>query len=139
ANDPLQGIGFDITGGFGDPTPGDGQFSEFNILYNVEVDAPFVAQGYRIKDVGLLFNGAAVGMGSYARVDESVIDFFGQPGQNLLTTLSGNVTAGGPQVQQDYRDFSPNNYLKLQVNKDVKFLAVNPNDSASASFIRQSF
>lgn len=139
ANNPLDGIGFDITGGFGDVVPGDGIISEFNLLYTVEVQAPFLAQLYRLKDIGLVFNGSAVGTGSYARVDESVFDFFGVPGQNLLRTLAANVTAGGPNIQQDFADFSPLFYSKFQVNKDVKFFAVGASHSASASFIRQSF
>jgi uncharacterized protein (TIGR03382 family) len=72
-------------------------------------------------------------------VDESVFDFFGQPGQNLLGTLAAAAVAGNPSVLQDYRDFSPSTYTKLQVNKDVKFFANGVTGSASASFIRQSF
>ncbi len=139
ASNPLDGIGFDITGGFGDVNPGDGAISEFNLLYNVEVQTAALAQGYRLKDVGLVFNGAASGSGSYARVDESVFDFFGAPGTNLLASLAAVANAGGPNTLQDFRDFSPQRYTKFQVNKDVKFFANGTAGTSSASFIRQSF
>ena len=138
ANNPLDGIGFDITGGFGDAIPGDLNISEFNIRYTVEVLPAFVAQGYRIKDVALLFNGAATGSGSYARVDETVLDALA-PTAPLLTQLSAFAIAGQASVFQDFEDFSPANYLKLDVNKDVKFFANGTGGTASASFVRQSF
>ncbi len=136
AANPLDGIGFDITGGFGDLVAGDAIISEFNLLYTVEVNPAFLAQGYRLKDIGLAFNGAASGAGSYARVDESVFD---ASGLNLLATLHANVTAGSSSVQQDFRDFSPSVYTKFQVNKDVKFFAVAQGNTATASFVRQTF
>jgi len=136
---PTDGIGFDITGGFGDTTPGNGQIAEFNLLYTVSVQPGAAAQGYRIKDTGLLFNGAANGVGSYSRVDESIFDPNGIPGQNLVASLHTLVNGSGPVNFQDYRDFSPQNFTSLQVNKDVQFLAVGAGDSASASFIRQTF
>lgn len=139
ASNPLNGIGFDITGGFGDVVPGDALISEFNILYNVEVQPAFLQQGYRLKDVGLVFNGSATGAGSYARVDENIFDFNGQPGQNLLGLLSASAIAGNQPVLQSFIDFSPANYTKFQVNKDVKFFANGTGGTASASFIRQSF
>jgi hypothetical protein len=139
ASNPLNGIGFDITGGFGDVMPGDALVSEFNLLYNVEVQPAFLQQGYRLKDVGLVFNGASSGAGSYARVDESVFDFNGTPGQNLLTTLAASAIAGSTPSLQDFRDFSPANYTKFQVNKDVKFFSNGTSATSSASFIRQTF
>ena len=139
APNPNDGIGFDITGGFGDVVPGDNAISEFNLLYNVEVQQPFFNQGYRLKDIGLVFNGAATGLGSYARVDESVFDFDGVPGTNLLATLAAVANGGGPSALQDFRDFSPSTFRKFQVNKDVKFFANGTGGTSSASFIRQSF
>jgi uncharacterized protein (TIGR03382 family) len=136
AANPLDGIGFDITGGFGDTSAGDAIIAEFNLLYTVEVNPTFLAQGYRLKDIGLAFNGAASGAGSYARVDESVFD---ASGLNLLSTLHANVTAGSSNIQQDFRDFSPSVYTKFQVNKDVKFFAVAAGNTATASFVRQTF
>ena len=45
-----------------------------------------------------MFNGAAAGAGSYARVDESVFDANGIPGQNLLTTLAAAATPGDRRI-----------------------------------------
>ena len=45
ATNPNDGIGFDITGGFGDVNPSDSQISEFNLLYSVGI-SPTCAQGY---------------------------------------------------------------------------------------------
>ena len=66
ANNPLSGTGFDITGGFGDVTPGDSTISEFNLRYTIEVLPSFIAQGYRIIDSELAFNGQATGRCLYA-------------------------------------------------------------------------
>ncbi len=138
ANDPLTGIGFDLAGGFGD-LPGDTLISEFNIRYTVEIIEPFLTQGFRIVDTELSFNGNATGTGSYARVDESVLDFFAQPGQNLIGTKRAFDIVGPPrQTQlQDRLVFPPR--VKLEVIKDVQFFAFGPGSTATASFIRQSF
>lgn len=141
ANNPLTGIGFDLTGGFGDQ-PGDTHINEFNLRYTVEILPAFYAQGYRIVDTGLSFNGSASGTGSYARVDESIFDFFGVPGLNLLGTRSTFANAGPPPTSQlqDFQ-FLPGTagYQKLEVNKDVQFYAPTPGGTSSASFVRQSF
>lgn len=137
---PLQGTGFDLTGGFGDVMPGDSNISEFNIRYTVEVQPAFVALGYRITDVGLVFNGAATGNGSYARVDESVFNFNGVPGQNLIASVSAFAYGSGvpaPQLQAS-SVWGPPGYVKVEVNKDVQFFATG-GGSSSASFVRQTF
>lgn len=139
ANNPLDGIGFDITGGFGDVAPGDSNISEFNLRYTVEVLPSFAAQGYRIKDVGLTFNGNATGPGSYSRVDETIFDALAPSGTNLLGQLTSFSIPGMQDQLQDYRDFSPRQFLKLEVNKDVKFFANGVGGTATASFVRQSF
>lgn len=138
ANNPLTGIGFDLAGGFGD-APGDALISEFNIRYTAEIIEPFLSQGFRIVDTELAFNGSATGTGSYARVDESVLDFFAQPGQNLIGTKRAFDIAGPPrQTQlQDRLVFAPR--TKLEVIKDVQFFAFGQGSTATASFIRQSF
>lgn len=138
ANDPLTGIGFDLFGGFGD-APGDSLISEFNIRYTVEIIEPFLSQGFRIVDSELTFNGNATGTGSYARVDESVLDFFAQPGQNLIGTKRAFDIAGPPRSTdlQDRLVFSPR--VKLEVIKDVQFFAFGQGSTATASSIRQSF
>lgn len=141
SSNPLTGIGFDITGGFGDVTPNDPTISEFNLRYTVEILPQFIAQGFRIVDAELTFNGNATGAGSYARVDESLLNFFGQPGQNLITTSSVAAFGGNPgaNVLQDRRVFGPPGYTKIEVNKDVQFFANAPNGTSTASFVRQSF
>lgn len=141
ASNPLTGIGFDLTGGFGDQ-PGDTHINEFNLRYTVEILPSFFAQGFRIVDTGLSFNGSASGTGSYARVDESIFDFFGVPGLNLLGTRSVFAHAGPPPTSQlqDFQ-FLPGTagYRKLEINKDVQFFAPTPGGTAAASFVRQTF
>jgi hypothetical protein len=134
----LPNIGFDITGPFGDGSPGDMSVHEFNIQYSVEVKPEFFAQGIRIKDASLTFNGSSSGDGSFARVDETIFDF---DTNTLLNQLSVFDIAGPPQVTrlQDSIDYLPNSYRKLEVNKDMKFFAAHVNDTATASFIRQEF
>jgi hypothetical protein len=134
SNNPLDGIGFDLTGGFGD-VPGDTTISDIIFRYTVEIAEPQLGQGFRIKDTGLVFNGSAVGTGSYARVDESILDYFGIPGANLLGTRQVWDIAGPPQSTslQDFQVFANGaSYSKLEIIKDIQFFAV-------ASFVRQSF
>ncbi|HMN40991.1 MAG TPA: hypothetical protein PKE29_09105 [Phycisphaerales bacterium] len=138
---PLDGIGFDLTGGFGD-VPGNNVISDIVLRYTVEVTEPQLGQGIRIKDTALVFNGSSVGSGSYARVDESILDFFGQPGNNLLGTRQVFDIAGPPQQTQlqDYQEFADGaSYAKLEIIKDIQFFAFGPNGQASASFVRQAF
>lgn len=141
ANNPLQGTGFDITGGFGDVMPGDASIAEFNLRYTVEILPSFVALGYRITDSELTFNGNATGPGSYARVDESLLNINGIPGQNLITTSSVFAFGSNPagNFLQDHRIFGPPGYTKIEVNKDVQFFANGAGGTSSASFVRQSF
>jgi hypothetical protein len=141
AQNPLSGTGFDLTGGFADVNPGDSVISEFNLRYTVEVLPAFLQQGYRITDSELLFNGAATGVGSYARVDETLLDYFAQPGTNLITTASAFALGFNPPANQlqDYHTFGPPGYAKIEVNKDVQFFAHGTGSGATASFVRQSF
>lgn len=137
---PLE-FGFDLTGGFGDASPGDGIIHEFNIQYTVEIAEPWLSQGYRITDNHLLFNGNATGApGSYARVDETVINpITGQPvGQKSVFDI---VNASGPNTTRLFDEliFPLPGYTILEINKDVKFLAVTAGSTSSASFVRQSF
>ena len=137
---PLE-FGFDITGGFGDASPGDGNIHEFNLQYTVEIDPTFLALGYRITDNHLIFNGNATGApGSFARVDETVIDPItgNVVGQKSVFDI---VNSSGPNTTslQDELLFALPGYSILEINKDVKFLAVTDSSTASASFIRQSF
>lgn len=141
ASNPLTGTGFDLTGGFGDTNNTDGQIADFNIRYTAEILPDYIAQGFRIVDTELLFDGSAVGDGSFARVSETVLDFFGQPGDNFVGNMMVFANAGPPPSAdyQDRRVFGPPGYLKLEVNKDVLFFANGPGSTASGSFVRQSF
>lgn len=134
-------FGFDLTGGLGDTSPGDGIIHEFNIQYTVEIAPPYVAMGYRITDNHLVFNGNASGApGSYARVDETVLDPFtghviGQKSAyDIVNTFGPNSTK-----LSDELIFGPPGYTILEINKDVKFFAATLGSTASASWIRQSF
>lgn len=138
ASNPLTGIGFDITGGFGDATPGNTAFADFVIRYTVEIAQPFLDQGFRIVDSELTFNGNATGTGSFARVDESVLDFNLPAGQNLIGQKQV-FSIAGPPASQDLQDrlvFTPR--TKLEIIKDVQFFAT-AGGTSSASFVRQSF
>lgn len=137
---PLE-FGFDLTGGFGDASPGDGIIHEFNLQYTVEIAPPFLALGYRIYDNHLIFNGNATGSpGSYSRVDETVIDpFTGDViGQKSVYDIVNDDGSNSTQLSDDLI-FGPPGYTILEINKDVKFFAVTPGSTASASFVRQSF
>ncbi len=138
ASNPLSGIGFDLTGGFGD-VPGDTSISDIALRYTVEIDPAFFNNGYRIVDTGLTFNGNATGSGSYSRVDESVLDY---ATSNLLGTRQV-FSIAGPPAQSVLQDFQllpgTAGYRKLEVIKDIQFYAFGPNSTATASFVRQSF
>ena len=132
-------FGFDLTGGFGDASPGDGVIHEFNLQYTVEIAPQF--PGFRITDNHLIFNGNATGApGSYARVDETVINPLTGAvlGQKSVFDI---VNLTGPNTTQlsDELIFGAPGYHILEINKDVKFLAVDQGSTSSASFVRQSF
>lgn len=134
----LRNVGFDITGPFGDATPGNQTFAEMNLQYTVSVLPEFYDRGVRLHDCRLTFNGSAGGGGSFARVDESVTDL---DRNAFLGQMSAFYNANDPdQVQYvDALDFSPNGYRAFEVNKDIKFFANGDEDFATASFIRQEF
>jgi hypothetical protein len=129
----LRNVGFDLTGGFGDADPGDGQIHEANLQYTVAVQQSFYEQGIRLHDAQLLFNGDAEGLGSYARVDETIIDLD-------TNTLLGNmfVYANDTTKLVDHIEFTQG-YRAFEVNKDLKFLAALPDGISSCSFVRQEF
>lgn len=134
----LPNIGFDLIGPFGDGTPGDLVVHEYNLQYTVEILPAFAAMGYRITDNVLTFNGAASGEGSFARVDETVFDFFGN---TLLGEKSVFDIVGPPHETQlqDSLIWGLPGYLKLEINKDIRMFAATQGGTASASFIRQEF
>ncbi len=129
----LRNVGFDLTGGFGDADPGSGQVHEANLQYTVAVQQSFYEQGIRLHDAQLLFNGDALGLGSYARVDETIIDLD-------TNTLLGNmfVYANDTTKLVDHIEFTQG-YRAFEVNKDLKFLAALPDGISSCSFVRQEF
>jgi hypothetical protein len=138
----MRNVGFDLTGPFGDGSPGDGHVHEANLQYSVEVSADAYARGIRLCDVKSVFNGSAGGEGSFARVDESVFDL---DNNVFLGQLSVWDIAGPPQDTklEDYVDFcdlyGSQGYRAFEVNKDLKFFAATDNGFATASFIRQEF
>jgi hypothetical protein len=138
----LHNVGFDITGPFGDGTPGDGGYHEMNLQYSVEVAPEFYARDVRLCDVGLVFNGSAGGPGSIASVDETVWDL---DANMFLGNLRAYDYAGDEQETQltDYANFCEiygvRGYRAFEVNKDIKFFANTPNSFSTASFVRQEF
>ncbi len=134
----LPNIGFDLVGPFGDGSPGDQVVHEWNLQYTVEILPAFAAQGYRITDNVLTFNGSSSGDGSFARVDETVFDFFGN---TLLGNKSVFDIAGPPRQTrlQDSLFWGAPGYTKLEINKDIKMFAAHTSDTATASLIRQEF
>ena len=138
----LHNVGFDITGPFGDGTPGDGGYHEMNLQYSVEVAPEFYARDVRLCDVGLVFNGSAGGPGSIASVDETVWDL---DANMFLGNLRAYDYAGDEQETQltDYANFCEiygvHGYRAFEINKDIKFFASTPNSFSTASFVRQEF
>lgn len=137
----FRNVGFDLSGGWGDTRPGDLEISEANLQYTVEVNDDAYAWGLRLCDMRATFNGDVSGIGSYARVDETVIDL---DANNYLGQLSIYDFFGPPRETQrvDYIDFceqNPEGFRAFEVNKDFKFYAQEENHFSSASFIRQEF
>jgi hypothetical protein len=138
----MRNVGFDLTGPFGDGSPGDGHVHEANLQYSVEVSADAYARGIRLCDVKSVFNGSAGGQGSFARVDETVFDL---DANDFLGELSVYEIAGTPPdtKHEDYADFcdlyQSDGYRAFEVNKDLKFFAATEDGFATASFIRQEF
>ncbi len=138
----LHNVGFDITGPFGDGTPGDGTYHEMNLQYSVEVAPEFYARDVRLCDVELVFNGSAGGPGSIASVDETVWDL---DANRFLGNLRAYDYAGDEQETQlnDYANFCEiygvHGYRAFEINKDIKFFANTPNSFSTASFVRQEF
>jgi hypothetical protein len=138
----LYNVGFDLVGPFGDGSPGDGEVHELNLQYEVSVLPSYYAQGVRLRDARLTFNGSAGADGSYARVDETVIDLD-------TNTFLGNMSVydifGPPpstrySQEVDFVDlYGGGGYRAFEVNKDLKFFASTQNDFATASFVRQEF
>ena len=126
-----------------DPTPGDGMSHEMNLQYSVTVDPEAYAREVRLCDTHLVFDGVAGGMGSYARVDETVWDL---DRNQYLGNLSAYYHAGiVDRVRPiDIRDFceiwgNTHGWRAFEVNKDMKFFARDAESFAMAGFVRQEF
>jgi hypothetical protein len=139
----LRNVGFDLTGQFGDFIAGDGRSAEMNLRYTVEVLPQYYTDRHvRICDTHLAFDGVASGIGSYARVDETVFDL---DTNDFLGNLSAFDIAGTTQTTRrtdvaDYCDmYGTHGYRAFQVNKDIKFLAAFAGGSSSATSVRQEF
>jgi hypothetical protein len=138
----LRNVGFDLTGPFGDGTPGNGQMSEMNLQYTVEVMPEAYDRDIRLCDTGLTFNGSSGGIGSFARVDETVWDL---DRNQFLGNLSTFWNAGPPPTYRlsDHADWceltGEHGFRALEVNKDLKFFANGAGGFSTASFVRQEF
>ncbi len=132
----LNGIGFDLVGAWND-VPGDASSTGFDLGYRVQVRAPFVAQGFRIVDAHLAFNGSASGPGSFSKVAESMFNQAnGAPLGNMLVTANGGVPQGEWVLNQNIV-FAP--VIEVNVVKNFQLFANGANGTANASFIRQTF
>lgn len=132
----LNGIGFDLVGAWND-VPGDAASTGFNIGYRAQILAPFAAQGFRIVDAHLAFNGSASGAGSFAKVAESLFNQAnGAPLGNMLVTADGGIPQGSWTLSQTIL-FAP--VLEINVIKNFQLFANGANGTANTSFIRQTF
>lgn len=137
----LHNVGFDIRGQFGDSTPGNGSAAEMNLQYTVEVLDEWYTRDVRLCDTHLGFDGQAGGTGSFARVDETVLDL---DLNRYLGNLSAWDNAGPPRSTRltdavDFCDrYGTSGYRAFEVNKDIKFLAT-AGGFSQASFVRQEF
>ncbi|HYE60385.1 MAG TPA: hypothetical protein VD997_00180 [Phycisphaerales bacterium] len=129
---PNVGVGFRLTGAFNDAPGGVG--TDFILQYTVEILPQFIAQGMRFSGADLRFNGSATGNGSFARVDETVMNVNNQ----ILGNHSVYAIGGGASDHQD-TFASVLGMTKLKLVKDVQFFANGPTGTAAASFVDQAF
>lgn len=128
-------VGFDLIGPFVDSTPGDQVVHEMNLQYTVQIQDQFVGAGHRLTGSQLSFNGSATGDGSFSRVDQSVFDF----NRNMMLGGSSVAAIGGSAVQNQDSIVFPNGMTMVEVNTNIKMLAIQANATATASFVRQEF
>jgi MYXO-CTERM domain-containing protein len=129
---PNVGVGFRLTGGFND-APGNGA-SDFILSYSVEILPQFVAQGLRFTGAHLRFNGSATGAGSYARVDETVMN-----ANNIVLGNHSVWAIGGGTSDHEDIFTSVQGLTRLNLVKDVQFFANGTTGTAGASFVDQVF
>jgi hypothetical protein len=141
SGNPLAGQGFRLTGAWTDSPGFPG--SDFTLAYDVQILPEFVAQGYRFDDAILRFNGVATGAGSFARVDETVMN----GNNNIIDQVS--VFSLGVQGGTGSSDLESvvdaHGLTRLRLLKDVHLFTntgtngVPGGYSSSISFIDQVF
>jgi len=129
--DPMTGLGFRITGAWNDAPGGGG--TDFVFIYDVEITPEGIAAGRTFAAADLRFNGSASGAGSFARVDETVMD----RNNMILANKQVEAIAGSPP-QLSYQ-VNVQGQTRLRLVKDVQFFANGDNGTAAASFIDQTF
>lgn len=138
----LKNTGFDLTGPFGDGSPGDGHVHEMNFQYTVEVLPEYYAKGVRLCDAQLIFNGSSGGEGSFSRVDETIFDLDANQylGEMNVFDNAGPPPQNSPFASLDFcKLYGTEGYRAFEVNKDLKFFAATEGGFATASFVRQEF
>jgi len=132
----LAGVGFDMLGEWVD-LPGDALATGFAMEYCVTVLNPDL----RIVDAHLLFNGLATGDGSFADVNETIVDPITTNLVDELTVFSLGTTGAGQF--EDVWEADPytfdNGFERLEIIKDFELFANGTGGTAGASFIRQTF
>jgi hypothetical protein len=132
--DPMTGMGFRLTGAFNDLNTSDQDPSGFMLSYTVDVSPDFAAQGWRITEGQLRFNGSASGTGSFARVDETMR----AAGDMLIGSGHVEASAAGPNTFE-HRFVPSESLTHISVVKDVRFFANGDSGTATASFVDQAF
>ena len=138
----LNNIAFDLTGPFVDGGVNDQTVQDMNLQYTVEVLPEYYDRGIRLCDTGLSFNGSSGGIGSFARVAETV--YAVDTGQLLGNMNVFNNFGPPPSIQysevRDWcKEFGTDGYRAFQCNKNLKFFANTDGGFASCSFVRQEF
>jgi hypothetical protein len=138
----LNNIAFDLTGPFVDGGVNDQTVQDMNLQYTVEVVEEAYNRGIRLCDTSLAFNGSSGGIGSFARVAETVFNV--DTGQLLGNLNVFNNFGPPPSVQysegKDWcMEYGTDGYRAFQCNKNLKFFANTDGGFSSCSFVRQEF
>ena len=138
----LNNIAFDLTGPFVDGGVNDQTVQDMNLQYTVEVVEEAYNRGIRLCDTSLAFNGSSGGIGSFARVAETVFNV--DTGQLLGNLNVFNNFGPPPSVQysegKDWcKEYGTDGYRAFQCNKNLKFFANTDGGFSSCSFVRQEF
>ena len=138
----LNNIAFDLTGPFVDGGVNDQTVQDMNLQYTVAVLEEAYNRGIRLCDTSLAFNGSSGGIGSFARVAETVFNV--DTGQLLGNLNVFNNFGPPPSVQysegKDWcKEYGTDGYRAFQCNKNLKFFANTDGGFSSCSFVRQEF